>query len=88
MDSADLSVWLQKLDVQTCIDIYEGIAKEVFTPRKRTLIGGRFIHSVFGSPAFSGIKLEKKIEEVLASLEPPLPGDVPLLCHDMEECKV
>ena len=76
------------MDVQTCIDIYKGIAQEIFTPRKRTFIGGRFVHSVLGSPAFSGVRLEKKIEEVLASLDPPLPRDVLLICQDMKECKV
>lgn len=53
------------MDVQSCIDAYLVLAKEIFTPRRRIKLGGAYIHKVFGSATFSAKKLEAGIKKVI-----------------------
>lgn len=53
------------MDVQSCIEAYHLLAKEIFTPRRRTHVGGAFLHKVFGSSTFSAEKLERGIRKIV-----------------------
>ncbi len=58
------------MDVQSCIDAYLGLAQDIFTPRRRTMLGGAFLHKIFGSATFSGKKLEEGIKKVIRENHP------------------
>lgn len=58
------------MDVDSCIKSYTDMAKEIFTPRKRTLFGGKRLQQLFGSAAFSAETLEAKVKELVRTRLP------------------
>lgn len=73
------------MDVQTCIDSYMTISREVFRPRMRTRLVGRVIQSLAGSAAFDHRALEEAIKGIVANSLGD--GDEMLLEED-PACKV
>lgn len=76
------------MDVQTCIDQYRQLAKAVFVPRKRNLLGGRVLNNILGSSTFEATKLSSAVKDILASIEPRLPESAPLLAETPSGCKM
>ncbi len=62
------------MSVQSCIEAYSRFAKDIFTPRLRTKLGGVFLHKVFGSATFSASKLEAGIKDIIQKNKPPAPA--------------
>lgn len=54
------------MDVEAAINAYKRLSRRVFTPKKRTHIGGAFIHKVLGSETFDYKVLEKVIKEIVS----------------------
>ncbi|RDL36731.1 uncharacterized protein BP5553_06083 [Venustampulla echinocandica] len=89
-----------EMDVQSCIKVYKDLSSKVFTPRKRVVFGGSFLHRLAGSAPFSAEKLEAEIKKVVENNSPledggnKTPkakgnaGDVPLLVNPTQRCKV
>jgi hypothetical protein len=86
------------MSVQSCIEAYTDLAKDIFTPRTRTKLGGVFLHKLFGSATFSAKKLEAGIKDVIRKNKPPAlasnapaenvaPEDMPMLGSG-RRCKV
>jgi hypothetical protein len=61
------------MSVQSCIEAYIALAKDIFTPRARTKLGGAFLHKLLGSATFSAKKLEIGIKEIIRQ-NPPQPS--------------
>ncbi|EMD61159.1 hypothetical protein COCSADRAFT_239773 [Bipolaris sorokiniana ND90Pr] len=55
-----------EMDVEAAINAYKRLSRRVFTPKKRTHIGGAFIHKVLGSETFDYKVLEKVIKEIVS----------------------
>lgn len=53
------------MDVKSCIEAYQTLAKDIFTPRRRTYIGGARLHKILGSSTFSAEKLEGGIKKII-----------------------
>ncbi|KAK3896666.1 hypothetical protein C8A05DRAFT_20408, partial [Staphylotrichum tortipilum] len=64
---------LLEMSVQSCIEAYTALARDVFTPRTRTKLGGPFVHKLLGSATFSATKLEASIKDVIRKNKPPAP---------------
>ncbi|XP_014557063.1 hypothetical protein COCVIDRAFT_37372 [Bipolaris victoriae FI3] len=56
-----------EMDVEAAIDAYKRLSKRVFTPRKRTCIGGTIVHKMLGSETFDHKVLEKVIKEIVSA---------------------
>jgi hypothetical protein len=61
------------MDIQSCINTYIDISKDVFTPRKRMWLGGRRLQNILGQATFPAAKLEDKIKELVR--KHAIPGD-------------
>lgn len=64
------------MDVDTCIEAYQKLAKKVFRPKRgRSFFGGvgKIVGGLVGSSAFEEVELEKAIKEVLKGRN--LPAD-------------
>ncbi|RFU29627.1 hypothetical protein B7463_g6711, partial [Scytalidium lignicola] len=74
-----------KMDVDSCIDAYVSLSREVFNPRMTTRIFGRALQGVIGNAAFDYKALEKAVKRVVGDCL----GDenTPLLEKD-PKCKV
>lgn len=53
------------MDVEAAITAYTELAKVVFTPRKRNIFGGHFLHKVLGNATFDGKALETAVKDVV-----------------------
>jgi hypothetical protein len=53
------------MDVQSCIEKYRSLAKDIFTPRFRTYFGGAKVHNLLGYSTFSAQKLESKFRKII-----------------------
>jgi hypothetical protein len=76
------------MDVQTCIDHYKKLAKDVFVPRKRNLLGGRVLNNILGHATFEASKLTGSVKDILSSIKPPLSESAPLLIENPSGCKM
>jgi hypothetical protein len=76
------------MDVQTCIDHYRKLAKDVFVPRKRNLFGGRVLNNILGQATFEATKLSSSVKDILSSIEPLLSESAPLLAENPTKCKM
>lgn len=76
------------MDVQTCIDHYRKLAKDVFVPRKRNLFGGHVLNNILGHATFEATKLSSSVKDILSSIEPRLSESAPLLAESPTKCKM
>ncbi|ROV91855.1 hypothetical protein VMCG_09166 [Cytospora schulzeri] len=76
---------LFEMDVQSCIDKYQELAKIVFTPRKRARVFGRILPAVLGTAPFDHKLLEREIKRL--SFEFLGDEDAPLY-QKTSRCKV
>lgn len=53
------------MDVDSCIKAYRELAKDIFTPRRRTYLGSTMVHRLLGSSSFSARKLESGIKRII-----------------------
>lgn len=72
------------MDVQSCIEKYQDLAKVVFTPRKRARVFGRVLPTVFGAAPFDNKLLEQEIKRL--SLE-SLGDEDASLYRETAKCK-
>jgi hypothetical protein len=60
------------MDVQTCIETFQTLAQDMFTPRLRVRFGGATMHRLFGSSTFSARKLEAAIQGIIRENAPKM----------------
>ncbi|KAG7284249.1 hypothetical protein NEMBOFW57_010613 [Staphylotrichum longicolle] len=61
------------MSIQSCIEAYTALAKDIFTPRIRTKLAGAFLYNLFGFATFSAKKLEAGIKKVIQKNKPQAP---------------
>ncbi|KAI9731305.1 MAG: hypothetical protein M1834_005208 [Cirrosporium novae-zelandiae] len=57
------------MSVEAAINTYIELSSTIFTPRRRTLLGGRFLHNMAGRATFEGNVLKECIKKVVREQE-------------------
>ncbi|KAL2267335.1 hypothetical protein VTJ83DRAFT_4612 [Remersonia thermophila] len=61
-----------EMDIQTCIECFTSLAQDVYTPRRRTRVGGALIHKLLGSTRYSTKRFQQLIRTMVRENHPDI----------------